>query len=101
MWAPYSKDGKLANSDDSWTSSGEDLAGAIAVRFTLEPGEKRVIPVVIAWDLPVVEFGSGRKWHRRYTDFYGATDTSAWAIARDGLANASASREAIDAWQVP
>ncbi len=101
VWAPFSKDGRLANSDDAWTSSGENLAGAIAVRFTLEPGENRVIPMVIAWDLPVVEFGSGRKWHRRYTDFYGATGTSAWAIARDGLANSSAWSNAIDAWQAP
>ena len=101
IWAPFSKDGRLANSDDAWTSSGENLAGAIAVRFTLEPGEKRVIPMVIAWDLPVVEFGSGRKWHRRYTDFYGTTGTSAWAIARDGLANSSAWSDAIDAWQAP
>ncbi len=101
VWAPFSKDGKLANSDDTWTSSGENLAAAIAVRFTLEPGETRVISMVIAWDLPVAEFGSGRKWHRRYTDFYGASGTTAWAIARDGLANASAWSDAIDAWQAP
>jgi non-lysosomal glucosylceramidase len=101
VWAPFSKDGKLANSDDVWTSSGEKLAGAIAVRFTLEPGEKCVIPMVIAWDLPVVEFGSGRKWNRRYTDFYGTSGESAWAIARDGLTNASAWSNAIDAWQAP
>ncbi len=101
IWAPFSKDGKLANSNDAWTSSGENLAGAIAVRFTLEPGETRVVPMVIAWDLPVVEFGSGRKWHRRYTDFYGATGAIAWAIARDGLANASSWSAAIDAWQAP
>ena len=101
IWVPFSKDGKLANSNDAWTSSGEQLAGAIAVRFTLEPGETRVIPMVIAWDLPIVEFGSGRKWHRRYTDFYGTTGTTAWAVARDGLANASAWSAAIDAWQAP
>jgi len=101
IWAPFSKDGKLANNNDAWTSSGEKLAGAIAVRFTLEPGETRIIPMVIAWDLPVVEFGSGRKWHRRYTDFYGTTGTAAWAIARDALANASSWSAAIDAWQAP
>jgi non-lysosomal glucosylceramidase len=101
IWAPFSKDGKLANSNDAWTSSGESLAGAITVRFTLEPGEKRVVPMVIAWDLPVTEFGSGRKWHRRYTDFYGSSGTNAWAIARDGLANAASWSEAIDAWQAP
>jgi non-lysosomal glucosylceramidase len=101
IWEPFSKDGSLSNSDDHWTSSDEPLAAAIAVRFTLEPGEKRVIPVVISWDLPVVEFGAGRKWHKRYTDFYGTTGSNSWAIARDGLKNASAWSNAIDAWQAP
>lgn len=99
VWAPFSKDGRLANSDDSWTSSGEPLAGAIAVRFTLEPGEKRVVPMVISWDLPIVEFGAGRKWNRRYTDFYGTSGRNAWAIATDGLKNASGWSDAIDSWQ--
>jgi non-lysosomal glucosylceramidase len=101
VWAPFSKDGRLANRDESWTSSDEPLAGAIAVRFTLEPGERRVVPMVIAWDLPIVEFGGGRKWNRRYTDFYGAGGLNAWAIARDGLKNASLWSEAIDTWQAP
>ena len=99
VWGPFAKDGKLSNSEDKWTSSGEPLAGAIAVRFTLEPGEKRVIPMVIAWDLPVVEFGAGRKWNRRYTDFYGTSGLNAWAVARDGLKNAATWSDAIDAWQ--
>jgi len=85
VWDAFSKDGRLSNSKDAWTSTGEKLAGAIAVRFTLEPGEKRVIPMVIAWDHPVVQFGAGRKWNRRYTDFYGTSGTNSWAIARDGL----------------
>jgi non-lysosomal glucosylceramidase len=101
VWGPFSKDGRLANSDDSWTSSDEPLAGAIAVRFTLEPGEKRIVPMVVSWDLPVVEFGAGRKWNRRYTDFYGTSGLNAWAIASDGLKNASAWSDAIDAWQAP
>jgi non-lysosomal glucosylceramidase len=99
VWTPFSKDGRLANSSDSWTSSDEPLAAAIAVRFTLEPGEKRIFPMVIAWDLPIVQFGSGRKWYRRYTDFYGTSGLNAWALARDALKNASAWSDAIDAWQ--
>ncbi|HET6178884.1 MAG TPA: non-lysosomal glucosylceramidase [Candidatus Sulfotelmatobacter sp.] len=101
VWAPFAKDGRLANSDQQWISSDETLAGAIAVRFTLKPGEKRVIPMVIAWDLPIVEFGSGRKWYRHYTDFYGTTGTNAWKIAADGLSNAAKWSDAIDAWQSP
>ena len=101
IWSGFSKDGRLANNDASWVSDGEKLAGAIAVRFTLQPGEKKVIPMVIAWDFPVVQFGEGREWNRRYTDFYGATGKNAWAIARDGLQNATSWSDAIDAWQAP
>jgi non-lysosomal glucosylceramidase len=101
VWAPFSKDGRLSNDAQPWISSGEPLAGAIAVRFTLKPGEKRTIPMVIAWDLPIVEFGSGRKWFRHYTDFYGTSGTNGWKIASDGLKNAEKWSDAIDAWQAP
>ncbi len=57
VWTPFSKYGRLANSDTSWVSASETFAGAIAVRFTLQPGEKKIIPMVISWDFPIVEFG--------------------------------------------
>ncbi len=101
VWKPFSKDGTLADSKDSWTSSGEPIAGAIVARFTLEPGEKKIVPMVIAWDLPVFQFGSGRKWYRHYTDYFGTSGLNAWAIARDTLKNAGAWSAAIDAWQAP
>ena len=101
VWASFAKDGRLSNSDLSWVSSGEALAGAIAVRFTLKPKEKRTVPMVIAWDLPMVQFGSGRKWHRHYTEQYGTSGTDVWRIAGDGLRNAAAWSDAIDAWQAP
>ena len=57
--------------------------------------------MVLAWDFPVVQFGEGRKWHRRYTDFYGTSGENAWKIARDGLLHATEWSEAIDRWQAP
>jgi non-lysosomal glucosylceramidase len=101
IWKPFAADGRLADSQQSWVSGGEHLAGAIAVRFTLKPGEKRVIPMVISWDLPIVQFGSGRRWFRHYTNFYGTSGTNAWKIARDGLLNAARWSDALDAWQAP
>jgi non-lysosomal glucosylceramidase len=101
VWNPFSKDGRLANSDFQWISSGETLAGAIAVRFTLQPGEKRVVPMVISWDLPLMEFGTGRRWHRRYTDFFGTSGKNALKIAAEGLTHAAEWSDAIDQWQAP
>jgi non-lysosomal glucosylceramidase len=101
VWQHFAKDGRLANENISWVSDSEKLAGAVAVRFTLAPGEKKIIPMVIAWDFPVVEFGQGRQWNRHYTDFYGTDGNNAWAIARDGLRNADVWSDAIDAWQAP
>ena len=101
VWSTFSKDGTLTTSTKPWLSSGESLAGAIAVKFSLAPGEKKIVPMVLSWDLPVVEFGSGRKWYRHYTDFYGTSGANSWAIARDGLQNATAWSDAIAAWQVP
>ena len=101
VWTPFAKDGRLSNSNFKWTSSGETLAGAIAVRFTLQPGEKRVVPMVVSWDLPIVEFGTGRKWYRRYTDFFGTSGKNAVKVASEGLAHAAEWSDAIDAWQAP
>jgi non-lysosomal glucosylceramidase len=101
VWAAFSKDGRLADSDVSWVSASEKLGGAIAVRFTLQPGEKKIVPMVIAWDFPVVEFGQGRRWNRRYTDFYGTSGNNSWAIARDGLLHAAEWSDSVDAWQAP
>jgi non-lysosomal glucosylceramidase len=101
VWAPFSKDGRLANDTKTWVSEKEKLGGAIALRFTLKPGEKKVVPMVIAWDFPLVQFGQGRKWDRRYTDFYGTSGTNAVKIARDGLLHAAAWSGEVDKWQAP
>jgi len=101
LWNSFSKDGRLSNSDFKWISSGENLAGAIAVRFTLKPGEKRVVPMVISWDLPIMEFGTGRRWYRHYTDYFDTTGKNAVKIAAEGLTHASEWSDAIDAWQAP
>jgi non-lysosomal glucosylceramidase len=101
VWGPFSASGALPSSPFHFASGGAPLAGAIAVEFTLAPGEKKKIPIVLAWDLPVVEFGNGRKWLRRYTDFFGASGTNAWQIARTGLLEEDRWSRAIDAWQAP
>jgi non-lysosomal glucosylceramidase len=101
IWEPFSKDGRLPNQAQPVASSGDALAGAFAVRFTLAPHEKRLIPMALSWDLPVVQFGGGRKWNRHYTRFFGTEGTHAWQIARTALEHHQEWSQAIDAWQKP
>lgn len=101
LWRPFSRDGRLPNSDPSVASSGDAQAGAFAVRFTLGPHEKRMVPMALSWDLPIVQFGGGRKWNRRYTRFFGTEGTHAWQIARTALEHHEQWSQAIDAWQRP
>jgi non-lysosomal glucosylceramidase len=101
VWKPFSKDGRLPNQAQPIASSGEAFAGAFAVRFTLARHEKRMVPMALSWDLPVVEFGGGRKWNRHYTHFFGAEGRHAWEIARTALEHHEEWSQAIDAWQKP
>lgn len=101
VWKPFSTDGRLPNTSADVASSGDPIAGAIAVRFTLGPNEKKMAPMALAWDLPLIQFGGGRKWVRHYTKFFGAEGEHAWQIAKTALEQDEDWGRAIDAWQKP
>ena len=102
IWEDFADDGALNNVDDGRPSqAGEITAAGVAVTVELQPGERREIPIVLAWDLPIAQFGSGDKWYRRYTAFFGTSGRNAWAIAREGLLHYREWRQAIKAWQQP
>ncbi len=101
VWTTFSKDGRLPNVDAGLASSGDVFAGAIAVRFTLRPGEKRVVPMALSWDLPYAQFGNGRKWARHYTRYFDRSGTNAWKLAHTALQQGPQWSQAIDAWQKP
>ena len=102
LWATFARDGALPDVDDEMSArSGEQIGVAIAVRFTLKPGQTRKIPFTLTWDFPVTEFAQGVTYFRRYTDFFGRTGSNAWAIARTALKHYTQWREKIQAWQQP
>ncbi len=101
IWRAFAATGTLPDQSPDVASAGEQIAGAIAVRFTLGPHEKRCIPMVLSWDLPIVQFGGGRKWVRHYTEFFDASGTNAWTIARVALESDEEWSKQIDAWQRP
>jgi non-lysosomal glucosylceramidase len=102
VWNDFACDGRLDNVDDpTQARARESIAAALAVTFDLAPHETRVAPFALAWDLPVMQFGSGTRWYKRYTRFYGTSGHNAWAIARDALGQYRTWEAAIDAWQQP
>ncbi len=102
VWGSFAVDGSLPNIQDS-TSAVENtqLAAAIAVRFTLLPGETREIPFVLSWDFPVTEFATGVNYFRRYTDFFGRSGTHAQTIASTALEAYPQWRSHLQRWQQP
>jgi len=102
LWQTFSQNGTLTNAEDETPAKdGEQLASAIAVRFTLQPGESLHIPFALSWDLPVLEFAQGVTYYKRYTDFFGRSGENAWAIAQTALQQYKTWQAQIATWQQP
>jgi non-lysosomal glucosylceramidase len=102
LWQTFSQNGSLQIVDDQTPAAeGEQVGVAIAVRFTLAPGETRKIPFVLSWDFPVTEFAAGVNYFRRYTDFFGTSGRNAWAIAQTALDSYPTWQQQIQTWQQP
>ncbi|PLZ82222.1 bile acid beta-glucosidase [Fischerella muscicola CCMEE 5323] len=102
VWQSFAQDGSLPNYlDHSSAVEGEQIAAALTVRFTLQPGETLEIPFVLTWDFPVTEFAAGINYNRRYTDFFGNDGKNAWAIALIALQQYQDWQAQIQAWQQP
>ncbi|HET9456784.1 MAG TPA: non-lysosomal glucosylceramidase [Candidatus Limnocylindrales bacterium] len=102
VWADFATDGRLDPTPPGPPSRpGEAIGAALAMTVDLGPGESRVLPAALAWDLPFASFGGGTRWNRRHTRFFGTSGTTAWSIAAEGVRQRKAWSAAIDAWQAP
>ncbi|MBE9077705.1 bile acid beta-glucosidase [Romeria aff. gracilis LEGE 07310] len=102
LWQSFSQSGTLPNlADEMPAAAGEQVGGAIAVKFTLSPGETAEIPFVLTWDLPVTEFAAGKQAYRRYTDFFGRSGRNAEAMAAIALTKYPSWQQQIQQWQQP
>ncbi len=102
VWDSFAQSGKLENlEDETPTSPGETIGGAVAVTLKLAPGASREVVFSLAWDMPLARSGFGTPYYRRYTQFYGTEGNAAPAMARDALLAYPAWEEQIDAWQKP
>jgi non-lysosomal glucosylceramidase len=103
LWSDFATDGRLAPASPARADAptAGPAGAAICATTTLAPGETRAIRFSLTWDLPMVEFGAGRRWWKRYTRDWGRGGTRAWDLAVHALRQAPAWRRAIEAWQAP
>ncbi len=102
IWDPFVRDGSLNDiENEEPATEDEQIAVALAVRFTLRPGKTRTIPFFLAWDFPTRSFGNGHTYYRRYTDFFGRNGNQAWSVIRTVLKHHQDWRQKIQAWQQP
>ncbi len=102
VWDSFAHNGSLCDhQDETPAEPGEQIAGAIAIRFTVRPGRTRVVPFVLAWDFPVLEFAPDITYYRRYTDFFGRSGKGAWTMIRTAFKHSDQWQEEITNWQQP
>ncbi len=102
VWKPFSQSGRLTSEGTARPAGkGERIAGAMAIRLTLQPGEKMVVPVTLAWDLPIMEFAQGVRKYRYYTRYFDKTGRNAWKIATTALDQYLNWDSQIQKWQSP
>jgi non-lysosomal glucosylceramidase len=99
IWSAFAANGRLPLGAE--VPHGPGRAGAVAARVRLAPGERRILRFAIAWDLPIVEFGGGRRWRKRYTREWGTSGDRAPELAALAIECQGAWRDAIRAWQAP
>ncbi len=100
VWDYFAMNGSLPDLEDETPASpGEQIAGAMAIRFTVRPGRTRKIPFILAWDFPITEFSEGINYYRRYTDFYGRSGHNVWSVVRTALKHNDMWKERIIEWQ--
>ncbi|BAC90401.1 gll2460 [Gloeobacter violaceus PCC 7421] len=102
VWQPFATTGRLGDLVSVRPAAkGERIAAAMAVRLTLKPGELRVVPMALAWDLPIMEFAQGVRRYRYYTKHFDKSGRNAWKIATEALDNYADWDRQIQEWQNP
>ncbi len=89
VWDTFSTNGTLADNQikESNYSLLTNSPGAICAKVHLDPGEKKTITFVLAWDYPILDTVYKTKWYKHYTKFFGKDGRSVTKIARKAFNN--------------
>ena len=87
LWSDFATDGRLDAALAGPRRIPHGRAGGCRAGGDDGPRTRRATAVrfALAWDLPMVEFGAGRRWWKRYTRDWGRSGGRAWDLAVHAL----------------
>lgn len=99
IWKAFATDGVLAN--QNLIQSSQTPAGALCVTVELDPGASVTVPLALGWYFPQMEFGSGTRWWRRFTEWFPFAPEQSFHICEEALLHRDQWLAAVDGWQAP
>ena len=101
VWHDFEREGTVKGQTPRETSQSGRLGAALCATREIAPREESEITFALSWDIPIMRFGQGREWYRRYTRFFDTSGDNAIAIAREGLSRRLEWDRSIVEWQKP
>ena len=99
IWKAFAADGMLA--DQNLVQSSQTPAGALCVAVELDPDASVTVPFALGWYFPQMEFGSGTRWWRRFTEWFPFAPEQSFHICEEALLHRDEWLAAVDGWQAP
>jgi len=101
LWRSFKREGILIESVPKPTKLPHKEGGALCAKVKLEPDECAEIVFALSWDIPIIQFGEGRRWYKYYTRFFGTNGRYAIPLVSESLDNWRTWTRMIEEWQRP
>jgi non-lysosomal glucosylceramidase len=101
IWRSFRQNGVLAESKPERFTGPHKDGGALCAKAHLEPNESAEITFALSWDIPIIQFGGGRRWYKYYTRFFGVDGKCAIPLVNEALDNWQTWNAEITEWQKP
>jgi non-lysosomal glucosylceramidase len=101
VWQEFQSSGQLSTPSSGATEGLHRSGAALCAQATIPARETAEVTFALSWDIPIMAFGSGRKWYRRYTRFFDTSGDNAASIAELALDHWREWERKITGWQQP
>uniref|UniRef100_A0A8C7XR32 Non-lysosomal glucosylceramidase n=1 Tax=Oryzias sinensis TaxID=183150 RepID=A0A8C7XR32_9TELE len=104
LWSDLMTDGRLDSPSGSSppTQKGEKVAAALAVGCSVPAHGHNDVEFCLAWDMPLITFGSRERKHvRRYTRYFGSKGEASPSLSHYALTHYKEWERRIEEWQSP